>query len=198
MNSSRLTIPEIGDRVITSEPWSFSLYKESRNTIYFTLRDVGVITEFQPDDLYAVMRKFQFDPDLVDRTVWFLFADAPTFKRLIAEFNQKIEQQTAADDDDDDDIDELRQMLLLIEQYQYGTDFTLDAGTMLSIDRVYIRRGLSDFSSLTFNIIDTTTKHLADKKKFAGGRRRFWAKLEDVNRMRISKWIDKFGVDKLG
>jgi hypothetical protein len=47
---------------------------------------------------------------------------------------------------------------------------TITAGTELIVDRIYIRRGNADFDSVTF-------KFAADRKK------RFWAKLRDVNRM---------------
>lgn len=49
---------------------------------------------------------------------------------------------------------------------------TLPKGTELSIDRVYIRRGAKEFSSVTFNF-----------RKHKGGRVRFWVKLSDVNKM---------------
>jgi len=53
-----------------------------------------------------------------------------------------------------------------------GTPVTLKAGQALSIDRVYIRRGASDFSSITFNYLGAPK---------GSGRVRFWAKLADVN-----------------
>ena len=53
---------------------------------------------------------------------------------------------------------------------------TLPKGTVLSIDRIYVRRGKSEYDSLTFNLISTTHNKLQVK-----GRKRFWAKLADVN-----------------
>lgn len=50
---------------------------------------------------------------------------------------------------------------------------TWPKGTVLKIDRIYIRKGLEDFSSLTF-----TTKPEGMKKQV-----RFWAKLADVNKI---------------
>jgi hypothetical protein len=64
---------------------------------------------------------------------------------------------------------------------------TLLQGTELIIDRYYIRQNLSAFDSVSFriagasaeaklyNYLDTTTKRQV----------RFWAKLDDVNRMRV-------------
>ena len=66
---------------------------------------------------------------------------------------------------------------------------TIPQGAILKVDRIYIRKGLDDFSSLTFLWKGEATDPMAsrytwrrdnDKKK----RRRpvrFWAKLEDVN-----------------
>ena len=54
---------------------------------------------------------------------------------------------------------------------------TFPKGTVLSIDRIYVRRGKTDYDSLTFNLISTSHEKLQKKK----GRIRFWAKLADVN-----------------
>jgi hypothetical protein len=54
---------------------------------------------------------------------------------------------------------------------------TIPIDTILTVDRVYIRKGVSDFSSLTFRIPkDKNKKHI-----YAGVR--FWAKLSDVNKI---------------
>jgi hypothetical protein len=55
---------------------------------------------------------------------------------------------------------------------------TLPVGTVLKIDRVYIRKGASDYSSLSFFI----KKH--NDKDFVG--KRFWAKLSDVNTIQFN------------
>lgn len=57
-------------------------------------------------------------------------------------------------------------------------DITLPAGTEITIDRIYIRKGVSDFSSVSFNLNQTTHPDLQFR-----GRKRFWAKLQDVNRI---------------
>lgn len=49
---------------------------------------------------------------------------------------------------------------------------TLPTGTNLKVDRVYIRKGAKDFSSITFFMV------LPEKKSV-----RFWAKIPDVNTM---------------
>ena len=52
--------------------------------------------------------------------------------------------------------------------------YTLPKGTLLQIDRIFIRKGKEEFSSITFKILDDT-------------KRRFWAKLADVNNMEFKR-----------
>lgn len=66
---------------------------------------------------------------------------------------------------------------------------TLPAGTKLTVDRIFIRKNMSDFSSLTFVMTETPDLRFAHIKKKAvpfekGGRKmigRFWAKLDEAN-----------------
>ena len=53
---------------------------------------------------------------------------------------------------------------------------TLPVGTDLTIDRIYIRKGQENFSSASFVL-----NHTAHPVGEVRGRKRFWAKLEDVN-----------------
>lgn len=53
-----------------------------------------------------------------------------------------------------------------------GIEVSLKAGQVLTVDRIYVRKGASDFSSITFNYIGAPK---------GSGRVRFWAKLADVN-----------------
>lgn len=57
---------------------------------------------------------------------------------------------------------------------------TLPTGTVLKVDRIYIRRNSREYDSLTFTIKETIAPELVGKKKL-----RFWAKLHDVNKMRV-------------
>lgn len=50
-----------------------------------------------------------------------------------------------------------------------STKFTLPKNTILIVDRIYIRKGAEDFSSVTF------------KSTYNGKKIRFWAKLKDIN-----------------
>lgn len=65
---------------------------------------------------------------------------------------------------------------------------TLPAGTLLTVDRVYIRHGASDYSSLTFRMPKEPIKGAKFKKCV-----RFWAKLADVNRIHAVVVKEKAG-----
>lgn len=68
------------------------------------------------------------------------------------------------------------------EKYNYRADgqdieVTLPKGATLTIDRIYIRQGLSNYSSLSFYL---------DCPAISSKRLRFWAKLIDVNNIMFS------------
>lgn len=65
---------------------------------------------------------------------------------------------------------------------------TLPKGTVLRVNRVYIRQGTTDtYDSLTFNIKTCPLKQPANPKKPVKGR--FWAKLADVNTMECEVYL---------
>lgn len=59
---------------------------------------------------------------------------------------------------------------------------TISSGSVLSFDRIYIRKGNEDYSSVTFFIKSSDTPGL-DWKKYS--KKRFWAKLKDVNKIEM-------------
>ena len=60
---------------------------------------------------------------------------------------------------------------------------TIPAGSVLKVDRIYIRKGQGDYDSISFWLTDCPNKAWAPKKAggTAEGRLRFWAKLDDAN-----------------
>ena len=71
--------------------------------------------------------------------------------------------------------------------------FTLPAGSIVAVDRIYVRQKAADFDSVTFKLLSTTHPALMPYRRqepFAkSGRKiiaRFWAKLDDVNTMDVS------------
>lgn len=70
-------------------------------------------------------------------------------------------------------------------------EITIKTGAEMSVNRIYIRQGGKDYSSLTFYLSPkATVEHVATKTTVVTkGKCRFWAKLGDVNKMVVQ--IDK-------
>lgn len=75
------------------------------------------------------------------------------------------------------------------EKNEKGNDVysvALKAGTILKVDRIYIRKGVKDYSSITFNVEkghNSVICHANGEHVFSKKGARFWAKLSDVNNM---------------
>jgi len=70
--------------------------------------------------------------------------------------------------------------------------FVIPAGSKLKIDRIYIRKGQDDFSSVTFFWVDKRTESYIEEcwgKQVKKPARpvRFWTKLDDVNNIEFDK-----------
>lgn len=63
-------------------------------------------------------------------------------------------------------------------------DVTINAGSILKVNRIYIRQGVSAYSSITFNLQKGAVVD-GDADIFKKGGIRFWAKLSDVNQMKV-------------
>lgn len=66
-----------------------------------------------------------------------------------------------------------------------STEVTLPKGTILRLDRIYIRSGSAqaDYSSLSFWADLLPDPKSTRKSRRKGGKARFWAKLSDCNRI---------------
>lgn len=64
-------------------------------------------------------------------------------------------------------------------------DVTLPAGTVVTVDRIYIRRGQNDFDSITFRVTEHEIPWMAKKRSglqdLKPVKPRFWVKLVDAN-----------------
>ena len=74
-------------------------------------------------------------------------------------------------------------------------EITLPAGSILSVDRIYIRQGVKDFNSVTFRLIKSSasTIIISDGSVLAINPKvrsiRFWAKLADANRIEFIPYV---------
>lgn len=64
-----------------------------------------------------------------------------------------------------------------------NNEVIIPAGSILKIDRIYIRKGMDEYSSITFYLTDVPGEKI--KKQ------RFWAKLKDVNNIDFEKHIEQ-------
>ena len=78
-----------------------------------------------------------------------------------------------------------------------STKCIMPKGTVLAVDRIYIRKGASDFSSISFRIV-SHPKYKKEKKVFGETYlHRFWAKLQDCNNIEYDLDKTVIGVHKI-
>lgn len=177
----RFYIPEIGDQIRLVSDWNFQLYNEHRNRKLWDLAKADKNPELAAwsercDVMRAELRRLEALQltKTVQEKNWrhgrFWNSNEPGFL--------PVEKKYWPNEADEKAHEETREMLWT-ESRNPHVSFSLPAGSLLSIDRIYIRKGVSDYSSITFYLKETTWKPLAAKKK--KGATRFWAKLHDVN-----------------
>jgi hypothetical protein len=135
------------------QPWSFTLYDERRNRAV-----VDLIAKSRPDELSRIEAQ---EAQLREQLAELQYKKCPTKESFL----EKEEL-----------VNKLKQRLLKIRQFPV----LLPAGTELTVDRLYVRKGISDYSSMTFYLTKTDYPALNVR-----GKKRFWAKLEDVNTLEV-------------
>lgn len=184
----KLFIPEIGTRIQLTKDWTFSLFHERRNFPFFKGELPGelekaievnrknfeqlkaeknnnekqaneiaykIVQEIGLTHKYPTLQDFWRGRDMKELH---LFRESSLYKQYVL-FNNKVTNVN---------------IYAGMEDYYFrksnGSKYihTLPKGTILEVDRIYIRQGNKECSSLTFKI---------RRKKVL----RFWAKLQDVN-----------------
>lgn len=143
----QLFIPQLGDRLTLTKPWTFSLFFERRNNTF--VQAAGLIKFFLENGKPITVLPYSS-----------LWVEPYTYKGKAITKNP---------------VDVV----------------TLPAETVLGVERIYIRKGGSEYNSLSFNLIKGSTKTIttedgATETLTHKGRVRFWAKLIDVNTMEIA------------
>lgn len=170
----RLYVPEIGDRLRLASDWSFDLHTESRNRDLITLLHAD-----DPDHAAAIAEADRIRPlafewrDVEHKSRGWMGQGETTYTR---------KEAFTLDQGMRDKLDALNDKL---QNWPFPT--TLPAGTELTVDRIYIRKGASDYSSLSFWIV--SSPHPLLKTKSKGVRKRFWAKLADCNTIEFDQVI---------
>ena len=159
----KLFIPELGTELQLTTDWHFSLYPESRNDTlahiqgyyWYSTRINGKYEEvFIPLDVEIP----QYGDDHANREAWRVFNDQKE-----EWFKEKIEDGTIIKD------------VLPVR---------IPRGSKLVVDRIYIRKGAKDFSSISFFLkghekVKTLPRHSWHQPQTRPVR--FWAKLDDCN-----------------
>lgn len=179
----KLYVPEIGDKLKLSEDWKFDLHAEYRNTTlallfgYYYVNDGWVDSKIIPE-----IRNRDYNVIYPDRSLslsYFEYNDActraeencPEYVQYHKEYNEwlhkcrKISAPTI--------------------------NITIPAGTIIKVDRIYIRKGSSDYSSITFYAVGlgeviTSSRWSVSKPKKQKSLR-FWCKLADCNNIVFEK-----------
>lgn len=172
-----LYIPELGDKLTLTKDWTFNLYPETRNelfagkiTPYYTHYnryniqwiDSNVLPPMRERD-YIVNYPSQDEIKKLCKNIWGNF-DSDKANKLYRETEQNCPEYVKFHSD----LEEWNRKITEIN----GLDtvpITIPQGYTLIVDRIYIRKGAKEYSSLSFRCNDY------------GKSSRFWAKLNECN-----------------
>lgn len=173
-------IPKIGDTIQLIEPWRFSLYGERRNvglSNYFNWKLASRNLLVRQENLAQVNVEITKIPYPRVNYQEF-YENIPEGKpHYTGKFNRKKYNEAQRLNT------ELYHYLLSKTGGNIFVEVELPIGTILSIDRIYIKKGLSDFNSITFYAKNLENSGKGKKPKAL----RFWAKLEDCNNIEFEK-----------
>ena len=192
-----LYIPEIGDQMILVEDWTFMLHPESRNADlgkFFGYYQYNWKSGWIPEAILPKMRD-------IDYTIKYPDENEPRFRagmfggrfdhdKYREAVNEAVQSNPAVVQyHKDQAVWNEKVKDVIIEDLMV----TIPKGTIIQVDRIYIRKGSSDYSSVTFyaknlgEIESTYSSYNAKpKKKIKKKALRFWAKLSDCNKIVFS------------
>lgn len=190
----QLYVPEIGDEIRLTNDWTFELHAEYRNEQlaalfgYYIqmslLVNESIVPKIRPVD-YGIDY-----PDLKDPMFRKPFGgiDHDAYYKECDEARNSCPEYVKYQADSTEWYDNIK---------KHGTptvSVTLPAGTLLKIDRIYIRKGSSDFSSITFyakglgEVMVSSNRWTVNSLKTTKRKaQRFWAKLADCNQIQFER-----------
>lgn len=164
---TRLFVPEIGTNLKLEKDWSFALHNEHRNKALWEAFDC----ENDPAT-YAAMQ--------IVHGAEKAFYDAVARRdKHRGQHNPHMTQLQRA-------VEVAHQNMIDTRMDLVTHPVMIPAGTVLQLDRIYVRKGKEEFSSLSFLIVSSPDARLGPvpgTKGFTKGKKRFWAKLDDCNRI---------------
>lgn len=175
-----LALVDIGDKLRLTQDWTFQLHQESRNHEFAVA--LGLLAVDTPWDtimhrIGMVTEKNYYQTRPFPEEERYYFERALRRKHGLNEYRgPALEGHRLSEFD--------RGTLELMAAFTLHA--TIPAGAELTVDRVYIRKGAKDYSSLSFLVTDAAPfgDRLAPVAKRGFKREhRFWAKLDDCRRM---------------
>ena len=181
----KLYIPEIGDKLKLDKDWKFELHAEYRNVDLAAFFGYYYSKYWIDKDILLPMRDINYVVQYPTRTKNMSYHE---FERLSKEAEKSCPECVKYWSDYKIWSDQCDKIGLNI------INVTLPAGTELKVDRIYIRKGASDYSSITFYVTNlgkvfVNPVHNPKNKKNKSSLR-FWAKLSDCNNIVFKKKIN--------
>lgn len=170
----QLYVPEIGDMIRLTQDWSFTLYQEYRNR---TLWDDEKCRDRMIDPDPTPVRELEKKIEGIESRLTF-----EVIKNTYGWSPSRV--QVYASQEDKDNHRRYKQELYELQQRQSWAPVTLLKDTVLKVDRIYIRKGVSEYSSITFYVRSKAGPVAANASK---KKSRFWAKLADCNNIQFEK-----------
>lgn len=183
----KLYVPEIGDTFTLTKDWTFILHGENRNEAlgeYFGHYLPSYNGPWVPSAVVPPMRATDYS---VNYPEYNYNQSYDARQKAISDAEQACPEYVKYWDD----------FKLHREAYEKiavkELKVTLKKGTVLSVDRIYIRKGASDYSSITFYAKNLGEMTRVSTGLYGNGKTkkvkafRFWAKLSDCNNIEFSK-----------
>jgi len=161
----RLYVPEIGDTIRLTSDWTFELQNEYRNRSLWELMGCDSTPEvLAHKNNQTLLRNElnQLESSLYPNGYW----------RYSGHTVDPVKEAR-------------RQELYDLLREQEKVQVTIAKGSVLSIDRIYIRKGGSDWSSLTFFLKESPTYQFKKKP-------RFWTKLSECNKIEFESVVSQY------
>jgi hypothetical protein len=193
----KLYVPEIGDHIRLTKEWTFTLYPEGRNV---TLANLYGYRQFA-HNLWLDLSKIEDEPER-NYTLNYpshddfykkqsLFGKRPSYDDYRKECKRIEEESTT-----------YQAYLAAYKNWRERADklaienleVTFPVGTVLAVDRIYIRKGSSDYSSITFyakGLGESELKNRWSGRTTKWKAQRFWAKLQDCNNIEFELLDEK-------
>jgi len=194
--TNRMYIPEIGDHIRLTKDWTFELHAEGRNEAlanFFGYRKYG-------GNSWIEIEKIEEEPP---RDYVINYPTEEDFKKM-SSWGRPVsyEKRQAAYKQAEAESESYQAYLKAFHEWNERAKqlaiekvvVTLPKDTVLAIDRIYIRKGASDFSSITFyakGMGETEVKNRWSGKITKWKAQRFWAKLQDCNQIEFELMEEK-------